>query len=139
MSKGKLREQLNLVDVVIEVRDARIPLSSAYPNIQSLINNTPRIIVLNKADLVEQQGLLLWKKLISEKEKITVIPAMPADSSINNQIINLVLKLAKPKGNVLIASELVTIKGHIKLFQVVINVKIASVTTAGIANGKAIL
>ena len=53
--------------------------------------------------------------------------------------LKLPLKLASAKGNVLIESELVTIKGHIKLFQVVIKVKIANVIKAGSAKGSAIL
>ena len=53
--------------------------------------------------------------------------------------LKLPLNIAKPTGKVLIDSVLVTIKGHIKLFQVVTNVNIESVAIAGIDNGNAIL
>ena len=53
--------------------------------------------------------------------------------------LKLPLKFASPIGSVLIESELVMINGHMKLFQVVIKVKIESVTRAGIARGSAIL
>ena len=42
-----LKEKLNLVDVVLEVLDARIPHSSAYKNVQNLIGNKSRLILLN--------------------------------------------------------------------------------------------
>ena len=53
--------------------------------------------------------------------------------------LKLPLKIAKPTGSVLIDSVFVTIKGHIKLFHVVTNVKIERVAIAGIARGNAIL
>ena len=56
-AERKLKEQLSIIDVVIEVRDARIPLSSEYPDIENLIKKTPRLILLNKADLVDKNLL----------------------------------------------------------------------------------
>ena len=53
--------------------------------------------------------------------------------------LKLPLNIAKPTGKVLIDSVLVTIKGHIKLFQLVTKVKIAKVAIAGVAQGSAIL
>ena len=53
--------------------------------------------------------------------------------------LKLPLNIANPTGKVLMLSVFVTIKGHIKLFQLETNVKIASVATAGIASGNAIL
>lgn len=46
-----IQENLSLVDLVIELLDARIPVSSQNPLLRELINNKPRLIVLNKADL----------------------------------------------------------------------------------------
>ena len=53
--------------------------------------------------------------------------------------LKLPLNIASPTGNVLIDSEFVTISGHIKLFQLVTNVNIASVAITGSASGNAIL
>ena len=105
-AERKLKEQLNLVDVVIEVRDARLPMSSAYPNIQNLILDTPRIIVLNKSDLVEQQGLILWKDFIAKNENVTVLHSTPSDNAINNKIISHAIKLGRPKIEKLMAKGL---------------------------------
>ena len=49
-----LREKLSLVDVVLEVLDARIPISSSYGDTTRLIGQKPRIILLNKCDLSDE-------------------------------------------------------------------------------------
>lgn len=46
-----LQDRLKLVDMVLEVRDARIPFSSANPELEALVRHKRRLIVLNKADL----------------------------------------------------------------------------------------
>lgn len=55
-----IREHLKLVDVVIELLDARIPVSSSNPVIQDLVESKPRVIALNKADLAETQWTEQW-------------------------------------------------------------------------------
>lgn len=55
-----IREQLKLIDVVIELLDARIPVSSANPVIDEIIENKPRVIVLNKADLADPAITEKW-------------------------------------------------------------------------------
>ncbi len=55
-----LSENLKLVDVVIELLDARIPFSSKNPNIDSITNNKPRIVALNKADLADNTVSEKW-------------------------------------------------------------------------------
>jgi ribosome biogenesis GTPase A len=57
-----LREQLSLVDLVIELLDARIPLSSKNPDIDTLAKGKRRIVVLNKADLADQTANLRWEE-----------------------------------------------------------------------------
>ena len=53
-------EKLNLVDVVIELVDARLPESSRNPMIQEIIGQKPSIIVLNKADIADQKVTNAW-------------------------------------------------------------------------------
>ncbi|WP_394349556.1 ribosome biogenesis GTPase YlqF [Propionispora hippei] len=55
-----MREHVKLVDVVIELVDARIPLSSANPVIADIIENKPRVVALNKADLAETAWTERW-------------------------------------------------------------------------------
>lgn len=62
MAKARrmINEHLKLVDAVIELLDARIPISSANPMVGELTQNKPRIIALNKADLAEEALTKRW-------------------------------------------------------------------------------
>lgn len=55
-----IAENLKLVDVIIELLDARIPFSSRNPEINSLINNKPRLVAFNKSDLADEQISSQW-------------------------------------------------------------------------------
>ena len=58
----QIREQLSLVDIVIELRDARMPSASANPMLAELSANKPVLIILNKADLADDTINQEWKK-----------------------------------------------------------------------------
>lgn len=62
MAKAKrlIQENLKIIDVVIELVDARIPMSSTNPMIKSLIGDKPSVVVLNKADLADPAVLDEW-------------------------------------------------------------------------------
>ena len=60
-ARRQMEEQLKLVDIVIELRDARIPLASANPILKELSKNKPSLIILNKADLADEEKSLAWK------------------------------------------------------------------------------
>ncbi len=55
-----IKESLNLVDGVVEIVDARIPYSSSNPEIDDLIKNKPRIILLNKSDVADPKATKIW-------------------------------------------------------------------------------
>ena len=94
-AEKQLKEKINLVDVVIEVRDARIPLSSSYKNITSLVNNKPRLVLLNKSDLANKTDTDKWIEYISKKEGLTVIKTA-ANSNINVKFLtDQIVKLSK--------------------------------------------
>lgn len=57
-----IQENLKMVDAVIEVIDARIPISSRNPIIDELVKNKPRIIVLNKSDLADDAVSRSWEE-----------------------------------------------------------------------------
>jgi ribosome biogenesis GTPase A len=59
-ARRQVEEKLNLVDIVFELLDARIPKSSANPVIHQIIKNKPRLVILNKADLADQKELIRW-------------------------------------------------------------------------------
>ena len=64
MAKTKriLSESLRLVDVVVEILDARIPVSSKNPDIDGLISNKPKVVVLNKMDLADSVISNKWRE-----------------------------------------------------------------------------
>ncbi|HCW04216.1 MAG TPA: ribosome biogenesis GTPase YlqF, partial [Clostridium sp.] len=67
-TKKEIKENLKLVDLVIEIRDARIVKSSANPDIDELCSGKPRIILLNKSDLCEESDIRNWCKKLSTKD-----------------------------------------------------------------------
>ena len=70
-TQREIKENLKLVDAVIEIRDARIPRSSANPDIDKLCDGKPRIILLNKSDLSENRVTKMWiDSLSSETVKV---------------------------------------------------------------------
>jgi len=73
-ARRKIAEELKLVDVVIELLDARIPISSRNPEVDSIVGNKKRIIVLNKSDISDPEINKTWKRYFAQKE-ITVILA----------------------------------------------------------------
>lgn len=69
MTKAKraMQEDIKLIDLVIELVDARIPLSSRNPDIDELGKNKARLILLNKSDLASEKYNALWAKFFQEK------------------------------------------------------------------------
>ncbi len=51
-AERQLKEQLKKVDVVLEVRDARIPLASHHPDVRKWIGEKRRILILNRVDMI---------------------------------------------------------------------------------------
>lgn len=96
-AERQLKEKLNLCDVVIEVLDARIPFSSMYNNIQSLLGGKPRLILLNKADLTDKQELKLFIEQIKEMSENPVMVTDAKNSKDLTPIVKKVLELAEPK------------------------------------------
>ena len=52
-ARNQLEDKLNLIDVIVEVLDARIPQASRNPMIGELVGQKPHIVILNKADFEE--------------------------------------------------------------------------------------
>lgn len=62
-----LKENIKLVDVVVELVDARLPLSSRNPEIDKIVGNKPRIVVLNKADMADSATNKKWISWFNSK------------------------------------------------------------------------
>lgn len=66
-AKRQIEEKLKLIDVVMELLDARIPQSSRNPMIDEITGSKPRLILLNKADLADAERTAEWSRFFREK------------------------------------------------------------------------
>lgn len=82
-----IKESLSLIDGVTEIIDARIPYSSSNPEFEELINNKPRIVLLNKCDLADKNTTNQWVEYYKKKG----VRAIPVDcrtgKGLNNYIV----------------------------------------------------
>lgn len=73
-TKRQITEDLKLIDVVIELIDSRIPISSRNPDINRLTSNKKKVILLNKADLSDESQNNMWlNKLKQEGNKVAIV------------------------------------------------------------------
>ena len=76
----EIKEQLKNIDLIVEVLDARIPLSSSNPELEKIAVGFPRIIVLNKKDKADQAVTKLWlKALKKDTNEVIAIDAYKDD------------------------------------------------------------
>ena len=108
-TQREIKENLKLVDAIIEIRDARIPRSSANPDIDRLCEGKPRIILLNKSDLCEGRATKSWIKSLS-KETIKVLEVNCLSGKGLNQIKPALEELLKEKHDRLKSKGLVRIQ-----------------------------
>lgn len=77
-TKKQIIEDLKLIDVVLEVLDARIPMSSQNPDIKQIISKKKKIVILNKADLAEEKETNKWVRYFANNG----IKAIPTDLNL---------------------------------------------------------
>lgn len=70
-----IKESLNLVDGVVELVDARIPYSSSNPELDQIVKNKPRIVLLNKCDIADSNATNMWINYYKSKNVL----ALPVD------------------------------------------------------------
>ncbi|PXF46134.1 DAR GTPase 3, chloroplastic [Gracilariopsis chorda] len=71
-----LKESIKAVDVVIEVRDCRVPLATAHPEVPNWIGNKNRVLAMNRADLAPEAARSDWRRhLLGQGEKVRFINA----------------------------------------------------------------
>lgn len=95
-TRDLLRQNLSLVDVVIEILDARIPISSKNPEIDKLINNKKRIVILNKSDLSDKKANEQWVTYLKDNDTEVILNNALTKNSVN-KILKSCDKLMKEK------------------------------------------
>lgn len=95
-TKELLKNNLKLVDVVYELLDSRIPLSSRNPEIDKIINNKPRIVIMNKSDLSNKKVNQDWINYFKNQGIPTVLVNSVKNKGVS-QLINETNNLIKDK------------------------------------------
>lgn len=97
MSKTKrlISENINLIDIVYEIIDSRMPMSSKITDIDKYIKNKPRILIMNKIDLSDSKETDKWVKYY-EKKGYHVIKTSLEKTTKLTQLLNITEKLLEP-------------------------------------------
>lgn len=98
MTKAKrmMQEDIKLIDLIIELVDARIPLSSRNPDIDQLGQNKARLILLNKSDLADERLNDAWTEYFREKS-ILVVKINAKNRGSLNSLQGVILEACKEK------------------------------------------
>ncbi len=72
-TRRMISENLKMVDLVVELLDARAPLSSQNPDIEELCGNKPRLLILNKSDLADSQTNEAWQQYFAAQGKTAIL------------------------------------------------------------------
>jgi len=94
-TKRQISEMIHLIDVVLEVVDARIPKSSKIIDIDKYINNKPRIMIMTKYDLCDKEETNKWIKYYQEKGYIVIPIDLFNDST--NKIVSEIMNIMDEK------------------------------------------
>lgn len=82
-TKDMMKENMPLIDIVLEVVDARLPVSSRNPDIATFSKNKKRIIVINKADLVEKDEINQWRDYFIKNNDADEVLELSAETGFN--------------------------------------------------------
>lgn len=98
MTKAKrmMEENIQLVDVVIEMLDARVPYSSRNPEFIKIAKNKPRIVLLNKIDLADDVMTRRWTKILKD-EGAAVVTVNSKDGKGMNSVLPACKEVCKEK------------------------------------------
>ena len=90
-TKRQIQEDLKLIDVVVEILDARIPVSSQNPDIKEIIKDKKKVIALNKSDLADDKETKKWVEYFEKNNNYCI----DINSNTGNGINNLIKKVEK--------------------------------------------
>ena len=83
-TKREIKEKIDLIDIVFEVIDARIPYTSKNKEIRSLVVNKPRVLVMTKVDLCDKEITMKWKKHYENLGYQVVLTDLLHDKNLNS-------------------------------------------------------
>ena len=95
-ARREVTEKLKLIDIVFELTDARIPMSSRNPMIEEILQNKPKIMLLNKADKADPRMTKEWQAHL-EAQGVRSLAINSVDGQGLNQIITTSKEILKEK------------------------------------------
>ena len=95
-TRRQMEADLKLVDAVCEIVDARIPMSSRNPDIDTICGSKPRIIILNRMDLADPEGTKRWAAYFRSKG----MAAIPMDCKNRKGIADFTQKISLELKNI---------------------------------------
>lgn len=107
-----VEENLKLVDVVVELLDARIPAASANPMLREIIGDKPRVVALNKKDLADEKMTKRWLEHFRDEK----LPAVALDSVTGKgmrELLSLIEKVAKYRTEKLVSKGVAARKARV--------------------------
>ena len=98
-TKRQIIEDLKLIDIIVEILDARIPISSQNPDVKQYAKNKKRIVVLNKSDLADEQETKKWVEYFKKRSIVAIITDSATGKNVNELIkqVQLIAKDDKEK------------------------------------------
>ena len=98
-TKREIQEKLDLIDIVFEVIDARVPYSSKNKDIDMLVSNKPRILIMTKKDLCDEKITNQWKQYYINKGYKVILLDLLHDSNLNDiyNVVNEYVKIINDK------------------------------------------
>ena len=95
-AKREVQEKLKLIDIVFELLDARIPMSSRNPMINEILGNKPRIVLLNKADMADEAITQQWIAYF-QQQKLRALAIDAQSGSVIKHIVAASKEMLKDK------------------------------------------
>lgn len=95
-ARRQVTEKIKLVDIVFELVDARLPLSSRNPILDEIIGEKPRIIILNKSDLADPLETKKWVTYFND-QGIAAVPIVAQEGTGMKQLMGKAKELLQPK------------------------------------------
>mgnify|MGYP001009043019 CR=1 FL=1 len=98
-TRRQIEEKLKLIDVVVEILDARIPVSSQNPDISEMTKGKPRVAVLNKADLADETVTKQWVSFYKQNNVEVTLADCAKGRGINESVAAVKRALAEKLSN----------------------------------------
>ena len=86
-TRDMIKDTIDVIDIVLEIVDARIPMSSKNPEIKRFAKNKKRLILLNKSDLVGSEELNYWKNYFIDNDFADEVVAISAEKGTNMKLL----------------------------------------------------